>query len=142
HDRKWSGWDLNWDAVSASVCHYPEEQFIAVSPNGLVRVIGGGKVIDESPIEAGAFSPRTRGPLRAVRGIQQGRAYAVGTCRQAYRRDGPNLWKCIDETAQVPGTNLTETSFESIDGFAETEIYAVGWEGEIWYYNGQVWKKI
>ena len=95
----WGGEDLDWTAISASVCYIPEERFIAISPLGRVQVIGGGQIIEEQPIGDGEDSPKTRGPLREIRGVAKGRAYAVGTCRQAYRRDSIGKWICIDRSA-------------------------------------------
>jgi hypothetical protein len=104
---------------------------------GLLEASGGGKRNEESIANCG-IDPKKRGPLREIRGIAKGRAYAVGTCRQAYVRDGEDQWRCIDQSAQVGDTPITDTSFESIDGFSEQEIYTVGWEGEIWEYDGSV----
>ena len=56
--------------------------------------------------------------------------------RQVYKRDSENLW--TDISAPFPAKS-EKVGFESIDGFSEDEIYAVGWNGEIWHYNGSKW---
>ncbi|HFH3924170.1 hypothetical protein [Pseudomonas aeruginosa] len=132
---------LDWLACSGTVCHLPSERYVALGVQGQVRVMGGGSQSDESISNSG-MDPRSRGPLREVRGVARGRAYAVGTCRQAYVREDEGVWRCIDQTAQGGDVALTDTSFESIDGFSEQEIYTVGWEGEIWSYDGSVFTQV
>ena len=135
----------DWMVRSMALCWIPSECVVAVGDAGVgepvrVRVYGGGRIIDEK-FASGPDSPETRGPLREVRGIAGGRAYAVGALRQAYRRDGPDHWTCIDTTARPTSTDII-TCFDSIDGFSETDIYAVGWGGEIWHYDGTHWERI
>ena len=134
----WYSGTVPWLACSGTVCHVPAERYLALGTDGSVRASGGGAVKEEPPIANCGVDPTKRGPLREIRGIAKGRAYAVGTCRQAYVRDGEDQWRCIDQSAQVGDTPIADTSFESIDGFSEQEIYTVGWEGEIWKYDGAV----
>jgi hypothetical protein len=136
---QWGGWTTEWTACSATVCAAPAERFLALGVEGETWVVGGGQASQEPAVQDRQHGPVTRGPLREIRGIVGGHAYAVGTCRQAYRRQAPGRWRCIDQTAQTPVEDIAETSFESIDGFSEQEIYAVGWEGEIWQYDGAAW---
>jgi hypothetical protein len=140
---KFGSVDVDWLACSTTICHYPERRFLALSQKGgqIIR-IGGG----ESGIEALSHCmkgfKRKPGLMRAIRGIAGGRAYAVGTGRQAYCRENTGQWRCIDQWSQTDSKALTKFSFESIDGFSEEDIYIVGWEGEIWHYDGKKFKQM
>lgn len=138
----WAAGAVKWLACSGTVCHVPAERFIVLGTDGSINVSGGGEVKEEPPIRPAGIDPRKRGPLREIRGIANGRAYVVGTCRQAYVRDDEGQWRCIDQSAQGGDVDITDTSFESIDGFDEQEIYIVGWEGEIWTYDGATFTQL
>ncbi len=56
--------------------------------------------------------------------------------RQVYRRGGERRW--TDMSAPFPKPRET-AGFEAIDGYSSNEIYAVGWSGEIWQFNGKKW---
>ncbi len=68
------------------------------------------------------------------------RVYAVGGDRQAYRRVRAGEWIAFDDTARPNPSDSTVYGFESVDGFAEDDIYAVGWKGEIWRFDGSAWE--
>src|SRR5215471_14666885 len=118
---------VSFTVVSMSLCTHPVRQMIAIGPFGEVFLTGTGESHEER-IQAGDDNPTKWGALRHVRGIA-GKAYAVGMKRQAYRRDGRDIWTSIDQDIRPPQDQVV--GFESIDGFGEEEIYAVGWEGEI-----------
>lgn len=138
----WGAGAVDWLACSGTVCHTPAERYLVLGTDGSVRASGGGSVKEESPIAGCGVDPKKRGPLREIRAFAKGRAYAVGTCRQAYVRIDESQWRCIDQSAQGGDVDITDTSFESIDGFDEQEIYTVGWEGEIWTYDGATFTQL
>lgn len=129
---------LNWNACSIAVCKIPLEQAILLGETGYISVYGSKHEEHELSIFSSLKQP-SRGPMREIRGIAKGYAYAVGTHRQAYKRINANQWICIDQTAQDNSIDMTEKSFESIDGFSEEDIYTVGWDGEIWHFDGNTW---
>ena len=120
--------DRNWNAVALCVAKKPEEKLIAVGESGHVFTYVGGtatdEVIEPSPVA-----------LTAV-GVIEGFPYACGMNRQVYKRLDENKWVAMH--APSPEHN-TITGFQGIAGFSENEIYAVGWKGEIWNWNGSEW---
>jgi len=128
-----------WEIVSASIAVKPREQAIFLGEGGQITCLGSGDTHDET-IETKDSSPKNRGPLRGIRRIGES-VYAVGMDRQVYRRDALGRWSCIDQWARKQKQEDSVTGFEAIDGFDENEIYAVGWDGEIWLYDGAKWSQ-
>ena len=60
--------------------------------------------------------------------------------RQVYQSTDTGTWKCIGR--EIIQTGKEVVGFESLDGFTENEIYAAGWHGEIWLYNGIIWQQV
>lgn len=125
-----------WHTASITICKYPHEQMLAMSAHGEIRLFGSG-LDSEELISTPDGSPETRGLLRKVRNIGQ-RAYAVGMNRQVYRRDGEGLWVCLDQAIRPAPSEVK--GFEAVDGFAENDLYAAGWDGEIWHFNATSWQ--
>ncbi|KQX27884.1 hypothetical protein ASD05_28095 [Variovorax sp. Root434] len=65
-----------------------------------------------------------------------GHVHACGSKRQVFRRVGDRQW--VDMSAP-PAAQTEVFGFEALDGYAENEIYAAGWGGEIWRYDGSAW---
>ena len=91
YQGNWGSVDLDWYACSVAVTHVPEERCVVVGQKGEVHVGGGGVSAAEVPI-GGGKKGGFRGSLYEVRGIANGKVYAVGTFRQVWRRDAPNVW--------------------------------------------------
>ncbi|MDR2234824.1 MAG: hypothetical protein LBE92_01760 [Chryseobacterium sp.] len=133
---------LNWVVVSEAVIHYPQEKCIRLGEFGHVKTSGGGEITIEKEITANG-GPQKRGPLREVNAID-GKAYAVGTCRQVYVRTDKDQWQCLDKTAQIYENDDEEYDkcFESVAGFSDHEVYCAGWDGDLWRYDGEQFRKI
>ncbi|MCB1869899.1 MAG: hypothetical protein KDI43_15635 [Gammaproteobacteria bacterium] len=112
---------VNWTAVGIVFATQPDDKAVAISEDGNVWTYFSGKEKTES------FKEKPR----LIRNISviEGEVYACGMDRQVYRRFGENNWRGMH--APKPGKGET-LGFEAIAGFSKNEIYAVGWDGEVW----------
>ncbi len=69
-----------------------------------------------------------------------GRVYAGGTKRFVHRRLGYKSWEEVSRSDMHESD--TSIAFEGMAGFSDTELYAVGWNGEIWSFNGAAWRML
>jgi hypothetical protein len=136
---QWGQTTRKWGCTSCCVVKKPKEQLVAIGEGGEVYVNGSGEQHDEE-MATGPDSPKRMGYMRSVRAIE-GVAYAAGMMRQVYRRDGANSWSPIDKGMRASRDDKV-CGFEAIDGFTQKDIYAAGYKGEIWRYDGKKWKQI
>lgn len=126
------GWgnaaDTVWNSTAIAVARKPVEKAVVIGEEGdVVTYVGGNswtEKIEPEPVL-----------IRNAREID-GYVYACGMKRQVYRRAAENQW--LDISAPVAG-DTEAIGFEAIDGYGGDELYAVGWEGEIWQYDGRAW---
>lgn len=119
---------LHWNSTALAVAKRPTEVLVVVGEDGQAISYRGGKTSDET------LSPRPK-MIRNARTIR-GSVYACGMKRQVYRRTGEAQW--VDMSAPAPRKSV-KAGFEAIDGYNDEEIYAVGWSGEVWQYDGMRW---
>ncbi|MEN0107037.1 MAG: hypothetical protein AAGC84_11510 [Pseudomonas sp.] len=127
---------LRWNACSTCVAQTPKRQSVTIGEHGHVFVFGSGDNHEESITLPGG----TLNLLREVRCID-GEAYACAMDRQVFRRLGQDHWQAIHGTMPEQPADDPVFGFESIHGFASDDIYAVGWHGEIWQFNGKQWRR-
>lgn len=128
-----------WQAVAICAVFVPAITGLVISGDG--RVLEGSKGFSETVIDDSIEGPAYRGVLRDVRQIGD-HAYACGMKRQVYRRETDGKWTRFDKGVVLPLTSGEIAGFNSIDGFSEDDIYAVGWGGEIWHCAKGAWEKI
>lgn len=114
-----------------------ESQVFVVGRLGFVGLIEGDSVIEET-IEG----PQSQGFIRDFRVIGQ-HVYATGMGRQVYRRLGPGNWGRFDYGLVNSSKDyLHVTGFNAIDGVSEEDIYAVGFDGDIWHCVRGEWRQV
>jgi hypothetical protein len=128
--------DAKFNAHTSCILEDPEYGVVRMSSSGgySIETRGGvtsGNVFKDSypGLQAERF-----GDIRSVASIA-GKAYAVGGTGWAFRLDRIGGWTLIDKG--LP----TTFNIESIDGFSESDLYAVGYRGEVWRSDGGTWSR-
>jgi hypothetical protein len=142
--QHWLGDEWVQQLIETSICGVCARQGdvtevfnVGVDGNVVVARLPGGPVseaVDTSP-----RGPNYSETLRCVRLIG-GDVYVAGMARQCYRRTGNGVWRAMDAGTYVPRGQRTEAvGFLDLDGSDSGNIYAVGYKGEIWHFDGTTW---
>jgi hypothetical protein len=118
----------------------PDGSIIFVGDNGhCLRVSLEGQATEEF-VSPGPDTPKNTGHLRSAAVIGSS-VIAVGMQRQVYVRSEAGQWS--EARAGLPPLGEGETSgFEAVAAVSPTEVYAAGWGGEIWRFDGTRWHRI
>ena len=119
-----------WNSTALAVAKKPSERLVFIGEDGEVCTYVGGKTTKE------AIKPAPK-MIRHARTVD-GHVFACGMARQVYKRVGERKWENISAPKPEPGE---EVGFEAIDGYSEKELYAAGWNGEIWEMKDGKWIK-
>jgi hypothetical protein len=131
-DKRFESW-VRFNAHSICRVTTPENGVLVLCSDGFyaffARQVHTGNLFTETP----APSKEVRfGSMRSLVAIG-GRAYAAGTRGMAYRFEGPAAWTCIDSS--IP----KDFDAQALAGFNEEDIYAVGFRGALFHYDGKRW---
>lgn len=120
--------NTDWDSTAIAVAKKPIEKMVFVGEDGDVATYGGGQETTELIDPA----PKLIRNATTVEGF----VFVCGMLRQVYKRVAEGQWHEMNAPVAIAGE---EVGFEAIDGYSGHELYAVGWNGEIWEYDGSVW---
>lgn len=137
----WASWSIDHRIYALGVYDTQKGRTtMAMAPDGQVQ-IGDVDGFRWEAVDPDGDTPTERRPLTCMRRIAQS-IWSVGMSRMAYRRDvasGP--WERIDAGLRVPRSSPEVTGLLAVDGFAENDIYAVGFHGQVWHFDGQ-WQPV
>ncbi len=133
---KWVRGESNFNVHSSCLIDSPEFGLLSMSAPGDYSLVTGkgrhpGNVFAKSAPKPQA--PRF-GDIRWATAIA-GKAYAVGHSGSVYRLDRLDQWTRIDDG--LPH----DFDVECIGGFSDVDLYAVGYEGQCWQFNGKAWTR-
>ncbi len=114
-------------------------EIIFVGDNGQCVAIDAAGIERDEFVTSSQRNPRNTGHIRAATRIGD-EVVVVGMQRQVYLRDGSGAWS--DFMAGLPAADSEVTGFECVLAVSRDEIYAAGWRGEIWMFDGRSWRPI
>lgn len=121
--------DRNWNAHAIAIAKQPTERLVIIGESGEVFTYAAGKSTSRQ------ISPEPSA-IRSA-GVIDGYVYACGMKHEVYRRNSDDSWIAIPKPAQQ-----TLADLEAIGGFGESEVYAAGWSGEVWLWDGISWSVV
>jgi hypothetical protein len=136
----WSHYDVHLTAIRIAVV--PSSQAATswlLGEGGYIQVVENGRIAEEM-VDPSDEGPLYRGNLTDLRRIGR-HFYTVGMSRQVYRREDSG-WRHVDAGTVQPLGDLTIAGFCTIDGLNEDDIYAAGYNGEIWHFSKSKWQAI
>lgn len=128
---------LPWIAAGIAEIGEASGALLIAGWGGQVLVIDNGACRREAMLRTDSL------PVSIVRAVSTigGAIYAAGMSRQVYERTGEYGWHEMDGN-MVSNSGEFGVGFNAIDGFSREEIYAVGIGGEVWSYDGAIWRKV
>lgn len=70
-----------------------------------------------------------------------GYTWCVSSARRIYKRVAVGKWVPMNQGfPNVPRSS--SLGFDDMDAFAENDMYAVGGDGDVWHFNGTVWRQM
>jgi hypothetical protein len=135
----WFHHDLEWDVLSVCVSRKEDKRkCVAMSMQGDIafQFVGGSEV--ESIPNAGTLNGR--GAMSQVREIGD-KLVACGYEGQVYVRQ-PSGWQVLSDGLISFSSKDQPAHLNSIDGNQFEDIYAVGYFGRIFHFDGKKWSEI
>lgn len=142
----WGHFDIPWEVIAMEFAPGLSPCLISLGAYGDIYTARQTGFATET-IDFGEDGPAARGNLRDLR-IIGNYVYAAGMMRQVYRKlvlqvgDATIPWERFDAGLLDDFTNDRISGITSIDGMNTDELYACGWGGEIWWFNGKRWQPV
>jgi hypothetical protein len=142
-DRTWAHRPLAFSVASVCSIERPKPLVMALGIPGEINLFTNPGAAGSATeyVDTSDEGPSQLVQLKCIRSIG-GHVYVAGLARRVYRRDAENTWTAIDRGTFVPRSERRQAiGFNAIDGTSDESLYAVGYKGEIWFYDGKTWRQ-
>ncbi|MBN6151683.1 hypothetical protein JR065_15160 [Xanthomonas sp. AmX2] len=137
-DGQWGQQKFDFDSRSITyLMHGEYRAWWILGKRGEVVEITQGENSSELIADAGTGGKKL-GHMNKITVID-GELYACGYNRQVYRRSN-GIWAHMDQGLLYTGKK-DGISLESMAGHSRSDIHAVGSAGEIWFFDGSLWRR-
>ena len=108
-----------------------DERWLFVSGTGDIYVVCNN---------TGFENPIGKGYIFGIKNLVHKSCFMVGPKRKVVKRERKN--KLLFLGTDIPSKDypIKEEGFCDVDGFSEKDLYACGGSGDLWHYDGKVWK--
>ena len=134
----WCCQDFRFDCTSVTFLTQGDHRaWWVLGKNGEVAEVGNDLIIEQIPGAGLHGDGKGLGYLECITVIDN-ELYACGYFRQVYKRENKQ-WQLISKDIIPEDSSIMGIGFNAMTGTNAKNIYAVGDEGEIYYYNGNQW---
>ncbi len=133
-DGAWGNYEIDAPVVAHVAFESNGRRVFSLTPDGEVHVAAPEGFAWEKLDNDEAGSPNRLRQMRDLKRVGDS-LFAVGMARMAYERSPTGQWQRIDEGMRdAAGGGLL-----SVDGCDRTHVYACGFGGQIWHFDGARW---
>jgi hypothetical protein len=129
------GFSLPVLGVSRAPFSHPQGMLASKNWDGDVWARGSGLDGPLEQIDKGGEPFPKR--LKCINGI----TYAASAFRRIYKRVAVGQWEPMNEGFPKAARDLSQ-GFSDMDAFSESDMYAVGGNGDVWHYDGKRWTQM
>lgn len=135
---RWNKFESRKMITSIAIAEVPELELTGIGPDGHCVVLDkkGSRICSVGQYEDSTLE---HGFLREIRCLN-GSFYCCGMGRQVYHRVVGGNWTSMHSGLLAASTDSRSIGLNSIHGSGYKDLFAVGFEGEIWHWNGEIWQ--
>lgn len=138
HNGRWVKFESRKLITSIAIAEEPALELAGVGPDGhcVVLDVRGSQAINVGGQEDATLMHGFLREIRCVKGV----FFCCGMGRQVYRREVGGRWGSMHSGILADPADPRPLGLNSIHGSGPDDLFAVGFGGEIWHWNGMVWR--